>query len=51
MSALPPKADMYGAARDIRFGPIADVVKRFPERRSWELAGKRPPDKRRVAHS
>jgi hypothetical protein len=24
MSALPPKADMCGAARDVRFGPIAD---------------------------
>jgi len=26
MSALPPKADMCGAARDVRFGPIADIV-------------------------
>jgi hypothetical protein len=25
MSALPPKADMCGAARDVRFGPIADI--------------------------
>jgi hypothetical protein len=25
VSALPPKADMCGAARDVRFGPIADV--------------------------
>ena len=24
MSALPPKADMCGAARNVRFGPIAD---------------------------
>ena len=24
MSALPPKAEMCGAARDVRFGPIAD---------------------------
>jgi hypothetical protein len=24
MSALPPKADMCGAARDVRYGPIAD---------------------------
>jgi hypothetical protein len=24
MSALPPKADMCGATRDVRFGPIAD---------------------------
>jgi hypothetical protein len=27
MSALPPKADMCGAARDVRFGPIADRQK------------------------
>jgi hypothetical protein len=27
MSALPPKADMCGAARDVRFGPIADMTK------------------------
>jgi hypothetical protein len=25
MSALPPKADMCGAARDVRYGPIADI--------------------------
>jgi hypothetical protein len=25
MSALPPKADMCGAAEDVRFGPIADM--------------------------
>ena len=25
MSALPPKADMCGAARDVRFGPKADI--------------------------
>jgi hypothetical protein len=25
MSALPPKADMCGAATDVRFGPIADM--------------------------
>jgi hypothetical protein len=25
ISALPPKADMCGAARDVRFGPIADI--------------------------
>jgi hypothetical protein len=25
MSALAPKADMCGAARDVRFGPIADI--------------------------
>jgi hypothetical protein len=26
MSALPPKADMCSATRDVRFGPIADIV-------------------------
>jgi hypothetical protein len=26
MSALPPKADMCVAARDVRFGPIADKL-------------------------
>jgi len=26
MSALPPKADMCGATRDVRFGPIADMA-------------------------
>jgi hypothetical protein len=25
MSALPPKADMCGATRDVRFGPRADI--------------------------
>ena len=25
MSALPPKADMCGAARDVRYGPEADI--------------------------
>ena len=29
MSALPPKADMCSAARDVRFGPIADMVRLF----------------------
>jgi len=26
MSALPPKADMCSAARDVRFGPKADIA-------------------------
>src|SRR5262245_43346635 len=26
MSALPPKADMCDATRDVRFGPIADIA-------------------------
>src|SRR4030095_1739018 len=30
MSALPPKADMCGATRDVRFGPIADFVAMQP---------------------
>ena len=29
MSALPPKADMRGATRDVRFVPIADIVSLF----------------------
>ena len=27
MSALPPKADMCGATRDVRFGPKADILR------------------------
>jgi hypothetical protein len=30
MSALPPKADMCGATRDVRFGPIADMAATSP---------------------
>ena len=29
MSALPPKADMCGATRDVRFGPKADMPTLF----------------------
>ena len=29
MSALPPKADMCGATRDVRFVPIADIGRSF----------------------
>ena len=29
MSALPPKADMCGATRDVRFVPIADIEASF----------------------
>jgi len=29
MSALPPKADMFGATGDVRFGPIADIDRYF----------------------
>ena len=28
MSALPPKADMCGATRDVRYGPTADILRR-----------------------
>jgi hypothetical protein len=27
--ALPPKAEMCGAARDVRFGPRADMMQRW----------------------
>jgi hypothetical protein len=37
MSALPPKADMCGAATDVRFGPIADIALATP------FGRKRPP--------
>ena len=32
MSALPPKADMCGATRDVRFGPKADIAPTSDER-------------------
>src|SRR5262245_4034334 len=31
MSALPSKADMCGAAKDVRFGPKADIGRRGPK--------------------
>src|SRR5215831_7140117 len=31
MCALPPKADMCGATRDVRFGPIADIIALFDQ--------------------
>src|SRR5262245_22169092 len=34
MSALPPKADMCSATRDVRFGPIADICRWFACHRS-----------------
>ena len=40
MSALPPKADMCGATRDVRFVPIADF------RRQQNLGEKKNPPKR-----
>ena len=33
MSALPPKADMCGAARDVRYGPIAEMHVAFAQRK------------------
>jgi len=46
MSALPPKADMCGAARDVRFGPKADVAARQNAVNSYpffvDQAGKTP---------
>jgi hypothetical protein len=30
-SALPPKADMCSATRDVRFVPIADIARRDPK--------------------
>src|SRR5262249_54000285 len=30
MSALPPKADMYSATTDVRFGPKADIAVKLP---------------------
>jgi len=33
MSALPPKANMCGATRDVRFGPIADIT--LPHSPTW----------------
>ena len=47
MSALPPKADMCGATRDVRFVPIADM-KRLPGtryfRRMQAVRGRTNPD-------
>jgi len=36
MSALPPKADMCGATKDVRYGPKADIC-RYPSR--WLCVG------------
>ena len=35
VSALPPKADMCGATRDVRYGPKADIARAIqsPHRR------------------
>src|SRR5262245_30038461 len=44
MSVLPPKADMCGATRDVRFGPIADNAPfiRSPRRRRRAHCGRFP---------
>jgi hypothetical protein len=39
MSALPPKADMCDAARDVRFGPIADIARKKKGRQLWAISG------------
>jgi hypothetical protein len=52
MSALPPKADMCGAARDVRFGPkeigSGPLLDLFPNKNSdaftpvdWAFVGRR----------
>jgi len=38
MSALPLKADMCGAARDVCFGPIADIAALFDQLVGAQLA-------------
>jgi hypothetical protein len=38
MSALPPKADVCGANRHVRFGPEADMAKII------QLSGRRAPE-------
>jgi hypothetical protein len=47
MSALPPKADVCGANRHVRYGPIADIAGLFDqlvcttEQLTWYLEAKR----------
>ena len=47
MSALPPKADMCGATRDVRFVPIADIAGLFDhlvgsaDHRLWDIQPER----------
>ena len=38
MSALLPRADMCGATRDVRFGPISDMLRTL----SWFILMKQP---------
>src|SRR5262245_5577824 len=42
MSALPPKADMCGANRHVRFGPIADIAHRNESYSNLEIHSGRP---------
>ena len=44
MSALPPKADMCGAASDVRFGPIADIATIYDHSDKHPGAGQDNPD-------
>ena len=40
MSALPPKADMCGATRDVRFVPIADIARSAKAKEAANWAAK-----------
>jgi hypothetical protein len=42
MSALPPKADMCGAARDVRFGPKADTAAHLESSKGGAYLGQNP---------
>jgi len=37
MSALPPKVDMCSAARDVRFGPKADIPRKSGRRLALKI--------------
>src|SRR5262245_51299662 len=39
MSALPPKADMCGATRDVRYGPKADIHSITSSARAMSVGG------------
>jgi hypothetical protein len=39
MAALPPKADMCGATRDVRYGPIAEISHlKLSRKLAWQQA-------------
>ena len=46
VSALPPKADMCGAKRNVRFGPIADIGRHYANGCSRPKAGSCMPQDR-----